>query len=140
VRAPKESPIHNPRAGGPSEGLLRDFPERLEGDRFRPAADIFETAEAIVVRLELPGVLSDQVRVNVEGERLRISGVREPPGGSPPRRLHRMEIGFGPFERVISIPISFDKDEVRAHLENGFLDVTIPKRSSSRRQVEVQSR
>ncbi len=118
---------------------MGEFRERLQGDRWQPAADIFETEDAVVVRLELPGVAKDQVRVNVDATSVRISGQRQPPTGHAARRLHRMEIAFGPFERVVPISVPFDREGVRAHLDEGFLDVIIPKRSPSGRKVEVDS-
>ena len=118
---------------------MGEFRERLQGDRWRPAADIFETEEAVVVRLELPGVAKDQVRVNVDATSVRISGQRQPPTGHAARRLHRMEIAFGPFERVVPISVPFDRERVRAHLDDGFLDVIIPKNPVSGRKVEVDS-
>ena len=93
---------------------------------------------ALLVRLELPGVQSDEVRVNVDGDMLRVSGVRRVPAGSDVRRLHQMEIAFGPFERTIRISQAFERDNVTAHLEDGFLEVTIPKKGG--RQIKVESR
>ncbi len=90
-----------------------------------------------MVRLELPGVQSDEVRVNVEGDLLRVSGVRRVPSGLDVRRLHQMEIAFGPFERTIRIAQAFERDSVSAHLEDGFLEVTIPKKGG--RQIKVES-
>jgi HSP20 family protein len=117
--------------------LLGEFPDRLRGDGWRPAADVFETEMSLVIRLELPGVQGDQVRVNVDGNQLRVSGVRRVPSGSDVRRLHQMEIAFGPFERTIRIAQAFERDSVSAHLEDGFLEVTIPKKGG--RQIKVES-
>jgi HSP20 family molecular chaperone IbpA len=50
-----------------------------------------------------------------------------------------MEISFGPFEREIAIQAVFDSDAVRARLEDGFLEVRIPKRSPERRTLEIES-
>jgi HSP20 family protein len=116
---------------------LGEFPDRLRGDGWRPAADVFETETSWVVRLELPGVQSDEVRVNVDGDLLRVNGVRRVPSGSDVRRLHQMEIAFGPFERTIRIAQAFERDGVTAHLEDGFLEVTVPKKSG--RRIEVES-
>ena len=90
-----------------------------------------------MIRLELPGVQSDEVRVNVEGDLLRVSGVRRVPSGSDVRRLHQMEIAFGPFERTVRIAHAFERDAVTAHLEDGFLEVTVPKKGG--RQIKVES-
>ena len=120
-------------------GFFGDFPDRLRGDRWQPDVDIFETEDALVVRLELPGVAKDQVRVHVDATSVRVSGQRQVPTGHAARRLHRMEIAFGPFERVVPISVPFDRDGVRAHLDEGFLDVIVPKRAISGRKVEVNS-
>jgi len=50
-----------------------------------------------------------------------------------------MEIAFGPFEREVRISIAFDRDGVSAHLEDGFLSVTLPKPEPLRRQVTVET-
>jgi HSP20 family protein len=115
---------------------MGEFPDRLRGDGWRPAADVFETEAGLVIRLELPGVQSDEVRVNLDGDVLRVSGLRRVPSGVEVRRLHQMEIAFGPFERTIRIVQSFERDTVTAHLEDGFLEVTIPKKGGRRIKVE----
>ena len=79
----------------------------------------------------------DQVRVNVDRTTVRIRGVRNPPSGMTARRLHRMEISFGPFDRSVQIPVSFESDLVTASLDGGFLEITIPKTEPGKKRVEV---
>lgn len=93
----------------------------------------------MIVRAELSGVRSADLRVNVDGEILRISGVRRVPSGVEVRRLHQMEIAFGRFERELRISIPFDRDGVTARLEDGFLSVVLPKHRPVRRKVEVET-
>jgi len=101
--------------------------------------DVFETADAVIVRAELPGVRGPDIRVSVDGEILRIGGVRRVPSDVAVRRLHQMEIAFGPFEREVRISIPFDRKQVSAHLEDGFLSVMLPKQAPVRRRVEVDT-
>ena len=54
------------------------------------------------------------------------------------RRLHQMEIATGPFERRLKVPMAFERGAVTAHLADGFLTVTLPKRTPVRRRVEVE--
>jgi HSP20 family molecular chaperone IbpA len=49
-----------------------------------------------------------------------------------------MEISFGPFEREIAIQAVFDSEKVRARLEDGFLEVRIPKKNQERRKLSVE--
>jgi HSP20 family protein len=120
----------------PFAELYGDFADRLHGDRWQPDADVFETEGEVVVRLELAGVASADLRVSVDGSEVRVSGMRGAPEGRPIQRLHQMEIASGPFERRVQIPVAFDRERVSAHLEGGFLTVTLVKRG--RRTVPVE--
>ena len=117
--------------------LYGEFPDRLRGDRWQPTADVFETTTEVVVRFEVAGVSGEDIRVNVEGSVLRLKGVRRPPATGAIDRLHQMEISFGPFEREIQIQANFDSDTVRARLEDGFLEVRIPKRNQGKQKLEI---
>lgn len=83
----------------------------------------------MVVRFEVAGVRGGDLKVNVEGSVLRLRGVRRAPRSQPIDRLQQMEISFGPFEREIVIESNFDAEAVRARLEDGFLEVRMPKRA-----------
>ena len=91
----------------------------------------------MVLALGFSGVRGQDLRVTVDGDTLRISGVRVAPEPADVKRLHQMEIASGPFERRVRIPISFLREGVSAHLADGFLTVTLPKRGEVRRTVEV---
>lgn len=91
------------------------------------------------MRAEVPGVRAADLRVNVDGVLLRISGARTVPSGQAVQRLHQMEIAFGPFERTLRLPVGCEKDRVTAHLEDGFLEVTLPKKSARRVEVETDT-
>ena len=112
--------------------------ERVGGDRWRPAADVYETEKAIVVRLELAGVSGADVQVSVDGDLLRIRGMRQPRVDREAQRLHQMEIASGPFERTLRIGIPFERERVSAQLEDGFLRVTLPKRPAGPRRIAVE--
>jgi HSP20 family protein len=111
--------------------------ERLRGDRWEPAIDVYETEKSIVVRVELAGVENSDLRVTIDGSVVRLRGVRQPRLEADAQRLHQMEIAFGPFERAIRIPIPFEREHVSAHLEEGFLRVILPKRVPVRRRIQV---
>jgi HSP20 family protein len=91
------------------------------------------------VRVEISGVRGEDLRVNVDGDLVRVSGVRRVPVEAEVRRLHQMEIAFGPFERAVRIAVPFDREGVSAHLEDGFLLVTLPKSLPQRRKIEVET-
>jgi len=131
--------VTQPRRSDPFAELYGEFADRLRGDRWQPDVDVFETDRGVIVRVEIAGIQSEDVRVNVDGQVLRLSGERRPSEGSDVQRLHQMEIATGPFERRVRIPIPFDRDRVSAHLADGFLTVTLPRRPSPRRGVKVET-
>jgi HSP20 family molecular chaperone IbpA len=80
------------------------------------------------VRVELAGVRSEELRVTVDGEELRIRGERRPaePAGV---RLHRMEIASS-LRAAVRVPILFARRGRRTR--RGFLTVTLPRRLPAR--------
>ncbi len=87
----------------------------------------------------MAGVRGDDLRVNVDAEVLRIRGARRIPDSTGIRRLHQMEIAFGPFETSVRLGVAFDREGVSAHLEDGLLEVRLPKRRPVRVTVETES-
>ncbi len=118
---------------------LEGVPGRVGGDRWRPAADVFYAEDAILVRLEIAGVPRDRIRVTLDGEFLRVRGVRRPPPGEERGRPQQVEIAFGPFERALRIDAPFERDGVRAKLEDGILTVTLPRKPVGARQIRVET-
>jgi len=123
----------------PFAELFAELGDRLRGDSWQPDVDVFETETAIVVRAEIAGARSQDLTVRVDGQVLRIGGVRPAPDGSEVKRLHQMEIASGPFERRVRIPIAFERDQVSAHVADGFLTITLPKRQTSPQPVPVET-
>lgn len=130
--------MSHPRRNDPFAELFGELGERLGGDRWRPDVDVFETDAAVEVRVDIAGVRREDLHVAVDGQVLRVSGVRRSPEGPDAKRLHQMEIAAGPFERRVRIPIAFDRERVTAHLAEGFLTVTLPRRAREPRSVEVR--
>jgi HSP20 family protein len=113
-----------------------NFSDRLGGGRWRPSVDVLETEKAVIVRFELAGVRIADLEVTVDAGTLRVSGMRRAAPHDGVQRLHQMEIAFGPFERSLRFEVSFVRDEVSAHLEDGVLTVTLPKQGPRRLAVE----
>jgi HSP20 family protein len=86
----------------------------------------------------MAGVRGEDLRVNVDADLLRIRGVRKNPDTTGVRRLHQMEIAFGPFETSVRVQIPFHRDGITAHLEDGLLEVRLPKRRAVQVHVETE--
>jgi len=103
-----------------------------------PLADAYETPEAFVVLLELPGIDENDVEVHVDGDTLTVKGQRRALGQRPDR-FHRMERSHGPFLRSFQLSEEVDPDRVSAQLREGVLRLELPKltgRAGSRRDRE----
>jgi HSP20 family molecular chaperone IbpA len=92
----------------------------------RPIADIYETKEALVVVLELPGVDADGLNVTLDKRLLTVSG-RSSAGAPKGYALTLSEYRFADFERSFTLAETIDTDHIEASLKDGVLKVTLPK-------------
>ncbi len=114
-----------------------DEPGLLSGD-WVPLADVFETQEAFLLEIELPGLQKDDIEVHAEGDALTVRGERRMQEGKP-EGFQRMERRFGPFSRTFQFPEDVDPDRVSAQFADGLLRLEVPKvrpRGSWRVRVE----
>jgi len=93
-----------------------------------PSMDLTEQGDKYVVRLDMPGLDKSNIKVNVEGRLLTISGQSESSSEEKDgNRIIRRERRSGMFHRSITLPGPVLADKVEAKYENGVLVVTIPK-------------
>jgi HSP20 family protein len=128
--------------GDPSDDLFDQMLGFVAGPRYglqtswRPSVDVFRTGDGVAVVAELPGVEQTDAQVTVEGVRLRIAGTRRPPAlaGAEPQRL---EIDYGPLERLVALPDGSDGERITAQLRHGLLTVHVPIRLPQAVSVRV---
>lgn len=102
---------------------------------FTPPADIFDTPDAYVVHVSLPGAKKEDVGVNWDADKseLNIAGVVYRPGDEEfLKTLALDERNVGVFDRKVKLgskanPANVDADGIAAKMEDGVLLVTIPK-------------
>lgn len=102
---------------------------------WRPPTDIYETDEAIIVRMEIAGMRQDEFSISFQNRRLLITGTRFQPSIGP-RAYHQMEVNFGDFRVEIEMPSAVTSDEIQAEYQDGFLQITLPKPTP--RRVEIK--
>jgi HSP20 family protein len=103
-----------------------DGPDERAASRWAPAAEAYESPEEYVFRVEIPGVSLSQVKLEVDGAKLRVSGTR--PEVDPASRFLRMERVYGEFDREFEIPHDIDAERISASLSSGILTIRTPKR------------
>jgi HSP20 family protein len=92
-----------------------------------PAINIWAAEDSARITAEIPGVLKDDLEINVTDDTLTLSGVRvqdELPEGA---RYHRQERRHGEFNRSIQLPYTVDVNKVKAAFKNGVLTVELPR-------------
>jgi HSP20 family protein len=105
-----------------------------DGDRrpsFTPAVDIFEDEDAVLVRVELPGVRADDVEVDAGARVLTVRGERRLENEAQRDGYHRLERPYGVFSRSFELPASVDGQNAAAVMTDGVLTVRIPKRAAA---------
>ena len=136
----------------PFRGLstFQDQFNRLFNEQFRhngeesalttwaPAVDIYETANELVVKADLPDVNEKDIDVRVENNLLTIRGERKFEKSVSEENYLRVERTYGSFSRSFSLPNTVNPEAIAAEYKNGVLTVTLPKREESKpRQVKV---
>lgn len=97
-----------------------------------PPTDISRTDDAYFVRMDLPGVAREDLRVQVEGGALTIRG-HKPVGARQGLRALRSERRGGGFYRVVALPTDADPTRVTARLRDGVLTVRVARLQPSLR-------
>ncbi len=92
---------------------------------WRPPTDVYETDDAIVVRVELAGVNEADLGIELQGRLLVICGARQDP--SPKVAYHQMEIRYGEFRVEVYLHWSINPEGIKAVYTDGFLLVTLPR-------------
>jgi HSP20 family molecular chaperone IbpA len=96
--------------------------------QWRPPADIHETPEAVLVKMELAGMREEDIEVTLYEDALVVTGRREDDSEHGDTvYYHEAQIRYGPFRAEILLPASVQRDAVEARYENGFLRVLLPK-------------
>ncbi len=114
--------------------------EPSRGTAWTPPLDVAETQDRFVIRVELPGVSSDDVDISVENSVLEISGERKFYTGENEGDFHRVERRFGNFSRSITLPPTADVERIAASFDAGILMVEVSKKEEAKpRKIQVKA-
>jgi HSP20 family protein len=105
-----------------------------------PPVNTWEDGDNVHAEAELPGMDLKDLEIYVTGgNQLTLKGERKP-WMRGEGVWHRQERGFGPFSRVLTLPVDVDADKVGARFHNGVLTVTMPKSEKARpRKITVRT-
>ncbi|SRR6056297_297390 len=102
-----------------------------------PAVDIYENDNEILLHADMPGVVKENISVDIDNGTLSISGVRklETEGAATYEEFSDVE-----YVRTFSVPQTIDVEKVEAELKDGVLRLHLPKSEAAKpRQIEIKT-
>jgi HSP20 family protein len=122
--------------------LFRDLNEGddpVAAASFVPAVDIYEDAQKVMLKLEVPGVDQKDLDVRVENHTLTVKGERKFETEEKEQNFHRIERRYGSFYRAFTLPTSVDTENVAASYNAGVLKLELKKKPEAQpKQIEVK--
>jgi len=104
-----------------------------------PPVDVYEDENAFVIKVELPEVNRDDVKVSVNENTLSVSGERRAENEEKRDNYHRIERSYGQFYRSFTLPPNVNTEGIGAQFKDGVLRLSLPKREDAKpKQIEVK--
>lgn len=114
-----------------------EFP--LAASTWRPAVDITEGDSAFLVKMELPGVTKEDVKITMENNLLTVRGEKKEEKETKGTNVHRIERGYGLFQRSFTLPATVKGEKIEASFRDGILSITLPKSEEAKpKEIEVR--
>lgn len=106
---------------------VRRFPWKpVKEAAFVPAVECYTREGSLVLKAELPGVDPSAIEISVLGDQLILRGEKKEEKKVEDKDLFFKEISFGRFERTFTLPEGVKADNVKATMNNGILELTMP--------------
>jgi HSP20 family protein len=120
-----------------SNGELEN--ESLSAGNFIPPVDIYEDANRLVLKLEVPGIPQEDLQINVENQTLTVKGERKLVKDEKEENFHRIERRYGSFVRSFTLPATIETDSAQANYENGVLSIALQKKEAAKpKQLKIE--
>ncbi|MBU7582591.1 MAG: Hsp20/alpha crystallin family protein [Nostoc sp. TH1S01] len=100
-----------------------------------PAAELQETEEAILLKLEVPGIEAKDLDVQVTEKAVYVSGERKSETKTEGKGITKSEFHYGKFQRLIPLPTRIQNTNVTADYKDGILNLTLPKAEDEKKKV-----
>lgn len=123
--------------------LLQEMTRWFEGgsQMTKAPVDVYETEDALVAELAVPGFAKDEIEIALEGGVLTVRGEHKAQSERTDenRRYYLQEVSRQSFVRSFTLPVEVDTQQVRAELDNGLLKIWLPKAAQAKpRRIAVQ--
>ena len=102
-------------------------PRSGSGVSVTPAIDLYQTADHIVLKADLPGLKVDDVQISVRSGTLTLRGEFKHENNQTQLTYHILERRTGAFERSVILPADVQTEKAKADFTDGVLTITLPK-------------
>ena len=106
--------------------------DQLAAGTFVPPVDVYEDEHNLVLKMEIPGVNEEDLKVSLENNTLTVTGERKFEKEEKEENFHRIERRFGSFTRTFRLPNTVDPEKVEAGYDKGILKLTLGKRAEAK--------
>ncbi len=101
--------------------------DEYENAVWMPLTDITEDKDNFILKLDLPGVSKEDVKISFNDGQLSISGERKQEKETKESKFHRVERVYGRYYRSFTLPSQIKTDKIDAEFKDGQLTITVPK-------------
>ncbi len=98
---------------------------------WRPPTDVYETDDAVIVKIEIAGMNPDDIAISFIDRELVVRGNRR--DVDEKQSFHCLEIPYGEFQTEVFLPGAHDESKIEAKYVHGFLYITLPKSKQEHR-------
>jgi HSP20 family protein len=113
--------------------------EELENVVWMPLSDITENKDSFAIKIDIPGIKKDDVKISYSDGQLSISGERKEEKESSDTTYHRMERTYGKFFRSFNLPQKIKYDQIEAVFNDGQLLITVPKSEEAKpKEIDIK--
>jgi HSP20 family protein len=105
---------------------------------FGPRMDVVEMNDQYVLRADVPGYKKDQIDIDIRGSNICIKGTMDGEVERKDERIVSQERIQASFSRCLSLPFQADPSKVKASLEHGVLEISVPKNEVQGNKVAIQ--
>jgi HSP20 family protein len=102
---------------------------------FIPTAELNETPETLVLKLELPGIEAKDLDIQITAKSVSITGERKTQEETETNGHTRSEFRYGRFHRIVPLPVRVVNDRTQADYKDGILTLTLPKAEGDKQKT-----
>jgi HSP20 family protein len=117
---------------------LNDGEDPVAAASFVPPVDIYEDAQKLVLKLEVPGIEEKDLDVRVEDHTLTVKGERKFEAEEKEQNFHRIERRYGSFFRAFTLPSTVETESIAASYNSGVLKLELKKKPEAQpKQIKI---